>query len=221
MEGRGRRRCKSRKPMVTASFFTFLFFSCLRSVNRSYVTYSVRWHHQARQGRFLWTIFCCICGVFVYFCDLPLAEARSGGKGTVMRYRRKRRQARRYATGCLTAAFSAGAHGKWWVTPNIFTPYLPGKASLISRGKKILVFHRLIWLFSVIWPNWIWCGWSKLKENSEEWEEEQRVSLFLFSELSLFLMCTYTQYVYVHTIYVRVQHFLPIRQNLYWYVCLD
>lgn len=164
MEGRGRRRCKSRKPMATASFFTFLFFSCLRSVNRSYITYSVRWH----QGRFLWTVFCCVCGVFVYFCDLPLAEARGGGKGTVMRCRRKRRQARRYATGCLTAAFSAGAHGKRWATTlHLYSIF--ARESIINKlRKKMLVFHHFIWLFSVIWPNWIWCEWSDLKENPEE-----------------------------------------------------
>lgn len=50
--------------------------------------------------------------LFFLFCDLPLAEASGSGKETVMRCRRKLRHARRYATGCLAAALSAGAPGK-------------------------------------------------------------------------------------------------------------
>lgn len=214
MEGRGRRRCKSRKPMVTASFFTFLFFSCLRSVSRSYMTYSVRWHHQARRGRLLLSceLFFVVC-VVVYFCDLPLAEARGGGKGTVMRCRRKRRQARRYATGCLTAAFSAGAHGKRWVIPNIFTPYLQGKASLISWEKNVSIPS-----FNLV----DFCYLAKLNlacvVRAEGKPRRMRGGT---KGQPLPLFWTLIVFFFLNTICLRVQHLLPVTQNLYWYVCLD
>lgn len=74
-------------------------------------------HNWLLPAAFLWTKF--FFAVVCLFCDLPLiCRGRGWWERTVMRCRRKRRQGHRNATGCLTAALSAGAHGIWWVAPN-------------------------------------------------------------------------------------------------------
>lgn len=62
MEGRGRRHCKSRKLMVTASCSAFLFSipqisaPLLSGLHLSDDTYKHNWLSPAA---FLWTVFCC------------------------------------------------------------------------------------------------------------------------------------------------------------------
>lgn len=84
----------------------------------------------------------------------------------VMRFRRKRRQGHRNATGCLTAALSAGTHGMWWVSPNhltIQTPWLKRLAGPLNLNSN------LIGLYSVMCPHSN--GWGKLSRRKSQRSE--------------------------------------------------
>ncbi len=96
-------------------------FSYLRSMHRFLHSCSRLMTPQALVACYLLVdclCFVCICWFFL-FCGLPLIRRGQGlWKRMVMWCGRKQRHRHRNATGCLAAAFSAGAHGIRWVSTN-------------------------------------------------------------------------------------------------------
>lgn len=204
MEGRGRRRCKSRKAMVTASFFTFLFLMpqipellfhdlfCQRTPSSRTSPLLLPSGLVFHPSFVVVVVVALAVCLFFYFviCLLQrpgaLGKRRSWGVGE----NRGKHAVMPQAVSLLPFLLALMGNGEWYQTSsNHVCRRGHGNNLLKKNKKKTSLYHP----FDFFPPCYLGkCNvllvFSVKRKLSVEWGQEEGVSLFLFSVLSLFFL---------------------------------